>query len=56
MDHSEAEHAHARAVEDKHRAEAKWLDVADIILRLEYKRERNGFGEDLKIAMGRKRG
>ena len=56
QDHKEALHAEARAIEDKHRAEARWLDVADIMARLEHKREKNGFGADIVTAMQRRRG
>lgn len=56
VDHKEAMHAEARAIEDKHRVEAKWLDVADITARLEHKLSQNGFGADIRMAMQRRRG
>lgn len=51
----EAQHAEARAIEDKHKAEAKWLDVADITARLEHRLAQNGFGADIRLAMQRRR-
>jgi hypothetical protein len=55
VDHTEAKQAIQRAVEAKHDAEARWLDVAHVAARLDYIQARNGFGEDIKQAMRRKR-
>jgi hypothetical protein len=55
IDHAEALHAEARAIEDKHRAEAKWLPIAEIMARMDRHYKDNGFGKDLRTALGRKR-
>ena len=55
VQHKEADEAHKRAVEAKHEAEAKWLDVAHVAAKMDFLLSRNGFGEDVKTAMGRKR-
>lgn len=50
-EHSEAKHAHARALEDKHKAEQKWGDVEDTLSII----RPNGFGRDVRTVMQRKR-
>lgn len=55
VDHTEAEFALVRAIEDKHVAESKWLLVAEMGAIMDRHIKVNGFGEDLKAALGRRR-
>lgn len=48
----EALHAQARAIEDVHRTQDKWTEINQTLKLV----RANGFGADLKIALGRKRG